>query len=586
MGCFGRTIGIACAVATAFALTAANSGAPAHEGHDHGPSVEVVTTAAPRFEAASDDFELLGVLKGGTLFIYLDRFKTNEPVRDASIEATLNGEPVRLEPGTDGTYSLKHRLLAHPGRVELIFTVKAGELSDLLAGSLEVAGPAQTAAPTTTMLQWLDANRGLLLAGVAGALVGALAVLALRRSNARTESHSSHRVARKAIAGEADDSSPQMQRFARLPSLTQTWVLLIAAFMALHSAAEPAQGEQPATKQNVSITADAPQRLPDGTVFMPKETQRLLGIRTVVAGESNAAQTLQLAGQIVVDPNGFGRVQAPVDGRIEVLPHGLPLIGQRVEKNQLLANLKPILPTADRSSYESTIGEINTRMALAEQKLARLSRIPAAVPQKDIEDTRAEIESLLRRRTAVRSTVRERRELSAPISGIISLSIAVPGQIFTAREVVFEITDPARLWVEAIAYDPRIAGEIEAAQAQTGTGEDLALKFVGRGLALRQQGTPLHFSIQNPTETLAVGKSVTVTIQTRSKREGMILPQTAVVRGVNGLPVVWTHVGAERFKSNLVKVQTLDGARVVIESGLAPNARVVSEGAAILNQVR
>ena len=56
------------------------------------------------------------------------------------------------------------------------------------------------------------------------------------------------------------------------------------------------------------------------------------------------------------------------------------LIGQRVEKDELLANLKPIVPTADRSSYESTIGEINTRMALAEQKLARCKKSLAKKP--------------------------------------------------------------------------------------------------------------------------------------------------------------------------------------------------------------
>jgi multidrug efflux pump subunit AcrA (membrane-fusion protein) len=185
----------------------------------------------------------------------------------------------------------------------------------------------------------------------------------------------------------------------------------------------------------------------------------------------------------------------------------------------------------------------------------------------------------------VRGTVRERQELLAPISGVISKSIAVPGQLANAREVIFEIVDPAKLWVEAIAYDARVANDIEAARVKVND-EQLSLKFVSRGLALRQQGTPLHFSIENPTEALSIGKSVTVIIQTRTKRAGMVLPQAAIVRTANGLHAVWTHTGAERFKSNVVRFQTLDGDRALIESGLEANARVVSEGAAILNQVR
>ena len=584
MGLFGRKISIACACV---ASLLASPPALAHDGHDHGPSTEIAISTSPRFEAVSDDFELLGILRDGSLIVYLDRFKTNEPVRDASIEATLNGETVPLAPGTDGTYSLKHRLLANPGRVELIFTVRMGELSDLLAGSLEIAGPAEAAVATPTMLQRIDANRGALLSAIGGALVGALAVLALRRPNPRAASDKLHLAARKPTVGEAENDIVEKKRSARQAELTQACILLAGGLTALLWVAEPARGQQPAAKQKISITADVPQRLPDGTVFLPKETQRLLGIRTVMAGESKAAQTLQLAGQITVDPNGFGRVQAPVDGRIEMPPQGLlPLVGQRVEKGQVLAYLVPIVPTADRSSYESTLGEIETRIALAEQKLARISRIPGAVPQKDIDDTRAELDSLLRRRSAVRGTVRERQELVAPISGVISTSVAVPGQLASAREVIFEIVDPAKLWVEAIAYDARVASDIESARVQIANGDELSLKFVSRGLALRQQGTPLHFSIESPPETLSVGKSVTVIILTRTKRGGMILPQAAIVRSTNGLHAVWTHTGAERFKPNVVRFQTLDGERVLIESGLEPNARVVSEGAAILNQVR
>jgi membrane fusion protein, heavy metal efflux system len=105
-------------------------------------------------------------------------------------------------------------------------------------------------------------------------------------------------------------------------------------------------------------------------------------------------------------------------------------------------------------------------------------------------------------------------------------------------------------------------------------------------VSARQQGLPLHFSIKAPPATLVIGKPVSVLLTTKETRQGMILPQSAVVKGQNGLAVVWTHTQAERFKPNVVKIKPIDGQRMLVEGGLAPNERVVIEGATLLNQVR
>src|SRR5437660_1452701 len=55
----------------------------AHEDQD-----AAGTTAAstwPRVSAQSETYELVGILKGEKLTIYVDQFGTNEPVRDASV---------------------------------------------------------------------------------------------------------------------------------------------------------------------------------------------------------------------------------------------------------------------------------------------------------------------------------------------------------------------------------------------------------------------------------------------------------------------------------------------------------------------
>ncbi len=61
-------------------------------GHDHGPAPAGATApASPRVTATSDAFELVGIVEGEVLVVYLDRFATNEPITGAAITLSLNG---------------------------------------------------------------------------------------------------------------------------------------------------------------------------------------------------------------------------------------------------------------------------------------------------------------------------------------------------------------------------------------------------------------------------------------------------------------------------------------------------------------
>ena len=77
-------IGISClaapAVVTAMVwLVLIVQGAPAHEGHDHGAPTNAVATSLPRIAVQSELYQLVGILEGGRLVLYLDRFQTMRP---------------------------------------------------------------------------------------------------------------------------------------------------------------------------------------------------------------------------------------------------------------------------------------------------------------------------------------------------------------------------------------------------------------------------------------------------------------------------------------------------------------------------
>src|SRR5690242_5543315 len=91
----------------ALALLAAILARPAlaHEGHDHGAAPPPVSkTIAPRGEALSDAFELVAISRDGTLTLFLDRFRTNEPVPGATIEVETPDGPKVATATPDGGY--------------------------------------------------------------------------------------------------------------------------------------------------------------------------------------------------------------------------------------------------------------------------------------------------------------------------------------------------------------------------------------------------------------------------------------------------------------------------------------------------
>jgi membrane fusion protein, heavy metal efflux system len=79
---------------------------------------------------------------------------------------------------------------------------------------------------------------------------------------------------------------------------------------------------------------------------------------------------------------------------------------------------------------------------------------------------------------------------------------------------------------------------------------------------------------------------VTVIVKLTEKIQGIVLPSEAVVRGASNQTIVWIKSGAEKFIAQPVEARTLDAATVVVFKGLAPDNRVVTSGASLINQIR
>jgi hypothetical protein len=102
-------------------------------------------SALPRVDAATDAFELVAELRSGELSILIDRYETNEPVSNATLEVESGAlKAVAAFRAEQGDYVVTDaallKSLAAPGEHGVVFTLVAGKDSDLLEGTLVSGG--------------------------------------------------------------------------------------------------------------------------------------------------------------------------------------------------------------------------------------------------------------------------------------------------------------------------------------------------------------------------------------------------------------------------------------------------------------
>ena len=120
----------------------------------HGPNGEHLdgpaqagagASKAPRMEAKSEAFELVGQLRDDEFSMLINRFETNEPVLEAKVEIETGALKAPAKFHADmGDYAVDDaaflKALKAPGAHAVVVTIVAGAESDLLEGTLTSEG--------------------------------------------------------------------------------------------------------------------------------------------------------------------------------------------------------------------------------------------------------------------------------------------------------------------------------------------------------------------------------------------------------------------------------------------------------------
>ena len=618
----------------------ASAGAWAHGDAEmsSGPTQGQPTGA--RLATASKDFELVAAAQGERLTIYLDRFADNEPVSGAQLQIDPgDGKTFDAAGAGDGVYTVTAPWVAQPGHHDLVFTIITDKDSDLLAGTLDVptAEALAVAAGATPlalsrrpaadnvlafflgmvtafgMVRYGGVGASLwsrLRASASHALLAARAWLAAAAQAAAGRLAASRALATAGWTTRRDRLMSVLQprlatmapmfggfatALARKRSVLTIAVVIYLIAMAILLAGRSVfaheghdDGAQPAVP--AGATGNNPHRLLDGTLFIPKSSQRLLNVKTAITQVSEVQRSVRVVGRVIPDPGTSGQIHASIRGRLEPANGRWPRVGDTVEAAQVLASVVPVVNPIDRGIILQQLAQIDHDTGLVQERLKTLAAADSGATAKERDDARAELANLIRRREAIAAVLRDRDTLRAPLlapsTGVISASFAVAGQIVDEQEKLFEVVDLKRLWVEAYAYDVSGLGTVTDANAVGPSGSNYHLKFMSRGPQLQRQTIPLYFQIENPDAKLSVGSLVSVLIATAGDHAGVILPRSAVVRDTTGREIVWQHAYPEGFTALPVRIEPIDGEKVMVSAGLTANMRVVVEGADLLNEVR
>lgn len=528
-------------------------------GHDHGPPSKSVDSgpSSPRLIAVSETYELVAILKDQQLTVYLDRVGDTSPVVDAKIEMVLGGETFIAAPQLDGTYKLKTQALNKTGDHEVIVTIIEGGKSDLLVGVIKIPEqdhehlhekherPGGLLDSSNAFISWPVL---LALASVLGVFVGA---------------------------------------FVRAKTGLVISLLVLFTVVSV-TAAVSGPGHDHGDTGTTVIQGDAPKRLSDGNLFLPKPTQRLLEVRTKILSSQTARAAYKLIGRVIADPNRSGLVQSTISGRLKPSKSGLPVLGQMVKAGDILAYVEPSFTPIDASDVRQTAGELDQRIAVIDAKIARQRKlvIKNVTSRASLEDLEIERTGLLARRKQLRKSRSEPEALVAPVDGVIAEVRVVVGQVVGSSDTLFRIVDPSSLWIEAISFDPDVKPGTGKSQAKTDNGSLFDIKFVGRSRALQRQAIVIHFRLPSSSSELSIGSPVKVLVEKGNPVRGLIIPRKAVVQAPNGQLIAYKRLAPERYMPVAVRIQGLDGEHVHVIAGLQPGDQIIVKGAPLVNQIR
>ncbi len=198
--------------------------------------------------------------------------------------------------------------------------------------------------------------------------------------------------------------------------------------------------------------------------------------------------------------------------------------------------------------------------------------------------TAAEIEDAQRQGT----TINPQLAVRAPIAGVVVQKFVYPGQLIQAGGTTcFAISDVSRVWIQGHIYEGgltsiRLGDAVEATNsALPGTFRGV-ISYIGAMVDPATRTTPVRIATANPKGLLKKDLIVDAVIHTRTVRNVLTVPTSAVLYDPDNRPYVYLQAEGNQFAQRTVVIGAQQNGEFEISSGLQDGDRVVTQGSIFL----
>jgi RND family efflux transporter MFP subunit len=375
-------------------------------------------------------------------------------------------------------------------------------------------------------------------------------------------------------------------------------------------AAKVAKAAAPAPPAKVSRTAKEDDFT---TLTLTKQAETRLGIRTAAVERKAVPRVRVLGGEILVPPGRTLIVAAPLNGTLRAAEGGMPAAGATVKHGQTLVLLDPLLTPEAKATLaasaveaEGQVKSAQTQVEASEIALNRSRKLLSggAGAQRDVDEkkekhdlARRALEAATARRDLLTRVVGDLEKgtatplrVCAPEDGMLRSVSALPGQCVPSGATLFEVIDPARVWVRLGVYVGDLPDLAPKAEVRVGNLADLpgAAARRARPVQAPPSANPLaatvdlFYELDNKDGRLCPGQRVGVHVPLKSEETNLVVPWSAVIHDIHGGTWVYENPKAQVYTRRRVVVRHVAGDLAVLAAGPAVGTKVVTQGAAEL----
>lgn len=316
-------------------------------------------------------------------------------------------------------------------------------------------------------------------------------------------------------------------------------------------------------------------------LFVPKDKQFEKKMTTFVAKQVERPKYEVLPAKVLASPTGYAQVHVAQPSRVVAdSAYPMPSTGDVVDKDQVIAVIEPLWTSVELVDKKKELYKIEGEIVELEREIKRLTTLGSFAPAFKLDFAETNIERAKRQKEQILATGLVRNLIRAPISGILSDSHILPGQVIQPDQPLAEIVNPSSLRIEAYTFDYALAEKIMTSSLKSPSDLTQLYPLTLIGLSPKvgdaDQSRHILFSLKENHKDLMIGMVVEVIVAIDSNTKKITIPQSALLKAGRNYSV-FVLAEPELIIAKSIEVGLFFDQSVEVLEGLRAGERVVED---------